>query len=126
MPRGEGGERRKPRACNRGRLVKTCVGPLPSGGEVTHEEGATMQKSKRAGLYLRVSTGSQDTKAQEGALREYVANRGWTIAKVYADKISGTVSSRPALDELMADCKKRKLDVVLVWKFDRFARSLRH
>jgi len=83
-------------------------------------------KVKRAGLYLRVSTGSQDTKAQEGALREYAANRGWTIVNVYADKISGTVSSRPALDELMADCRKRKLDVVLVWKFDRFARSLRH
>ena len=81
---------------------------------------------KRAALYVRVSTGAQDTKAQESELKEYAKNRGWEVTRVYRDTISGKINSRPALDELMADCRKRKVDAVLVWKFDRFARSLRH
>jgi len=85
-----------------------------------------MKREKRAALYVRVSTSDQSTKAQEAELREYVQRRGWSITQVYADKISGITASRPALDELMKDCRQRKLDVVLVWKFDRFARSLRH
>lgn len=76
--------------------------------------------------YVRVSTSEQSTKAQEAELREYALRRGWSIARVYSDKISGTKPSRPSLDELMKDCRQRKVDVVLVWKFDRFARSLRH
>lgn len=85
-----------------------------------------MHKPKRAALYVRVSTSEQSTNAQESELKTYAANRGWAITRVYADKISGTKDNRPALQELMADCRKRKVDVVLVWKFDRFARSLRH
>jgi DNA invertase Pin-like site-specific DNA recombinase len=85
-----------------------------------------MQKAKRAGLYVRVSTAGQNTRAQETELKMYAKNRGWVVARVYADQISGAEHNRPALQELMADCKRRKVDVVLVWKFDRFARSLRH
>jgi len=85
-----------------------------------------MTKTKRAARYVRVSTADQSTKAQETELRVYAENRGWTVKRVYADKISGTKDSRPALSELMADCRRRQLDVVVVWKFDRFARSLRH
>jgi DNA invertase Pin-like site-specific DNA recombinase len=85
-----------------------------------------MKKLKRAGCYVRVSTGLQDTKAQETELKQYAQSRGWSVIKVYADKASGVKESRPALDELMADCRKRKVDVVLVWKFDRFARSVTH
>jgi len=85
-----------------------------------------MAKAKRCGIYLRVSTSDQSTKAQESELRKYAENRGWAENRIYADKVSGTKESRPGLDALMADCRKRKLDVVLVWKFDRFARSLRH
>lgn len=85
-----------------------------------------MKKRKRVALYLRVSTGDQSTKAQESELRAYVENRGWTIREVFSDKTSGAKDKRPALLELMAACKQRKVDVVLVWKFDRFARSLRH
>ena len=85
-----------------------------------------MKKFKRAACYVRVSTGLQDTKAQETELKQYAENKGWQVTRVYADKISGTKESRPALDELMADCIKRKVDVVLVWKFDRFARSVTH
>jgi DNA invertase Pin-like site-specific DNA recombinase len=85
-----------------------------------------MQKIKRAALYVRVSTSDQSTKAQESELKEYAENRGWVVNRVYADKISGAKDNRPALQELMAACRQRKVDVVLVWKFDRFARSLRH
>ena len=85
-----------------------------------------MKKQKRVAIYTRVSTQDQSTKAQEYELQQFAKNRGWSVVRVYTDKKSGATSSRPALDELMADCRKRKVDVVLVWKFDRFARSLRH
>jgi DNA invertase Pin-like site-specific DNA recombinase len=83
--------------------------------------------SKRVAIYVRVSTDEQSTMAQECELRAYAGSRGWTVNRVYSDEgISGAVASRPALDELMRDCRRRKVDVVLVWKFDRFARSLHH
>jgi DNA invertase Pin-like site-specific DNA recombinase len=85
-----------------------------------------MPKPIRAALYVRVSTSEQNTKAQEGELRTYAENRGWAVKQVYADKISGAKDDRPALKELMAACRQRKVDVVLVWKFDRFARSVTH
>jgi len=64
---------------------------------------------------------------QEQELIEYVQRRGWSLYKIYSDKgVSGTSEKRPALDELLHDCRRKKLDVVVVWKFDRFARSLKH
>ncbi len=81
-----------------------------------------MNKPKRAAIYTRVSTKEQSTSAQESVLREYAKSRGWTVQKVYTDQgVSGAKDSRPALDELARDCRRRKVDVVLVWKFDRFA-----
>jgi DNA invertase Pin-like site-specific DNA recombinase len=60
-------------------------------------------------------------------LREYVERRGWTLAGEYVDEgISGAKDSRPQLNCLMDDAHKRKFDVVVVWKFDRFARSVSH
>jgi DNA invertase Pin-like site-specific DNA recombinase len=86
-----------------------------------------MEKTKRVGLYLRVSTDAQQTKMQESELRRYAEARGWEIQHIYSDRgVSGRKDIRPALQELMAACRQRKIDVVLVWKFDRFARSLRH
>jgi DNA invertase Pin-like site-specific DNA recombinase len=83
-------------------------------------------KTKRAALYLRVSTNEQDTAAQERALREYVQRRGWKLQKIYRDQgLSGASSKRPALNELLIDCRRGSVDVVMVWKFDRFARSLK-
>ena len=82
-------------------------------------------KAKRAGLYVRVSTNEQDTGAQERALREYVQRRGWKLHKTYRDQgMSGASSKRPALNELLKDCRRGSVDVLVVWKFDRFARSL--
>jgi DNA invertase Pin-like site-specific DNA recombinase len=83
-------------------------------------------KRKRVALYSRVSSGEQNTGAQERALREYVRRRGWTVQKIYRDQgLSGANSNRPALNEMLKDCRRGSVDVVVVWKFDRFARSLK-
>jgi DNA invertase Pin-like site-specific DNA recombinase len=83
-------------------------------------------KQKRAALYVRVSSGEQHTEMQERALHEYVQRRGWVAQKIYRDKITGATACRPGLDELLNDCRRRAIDVVVVWKFDRFARSLKN
>jgi DNA invertase Pin-like site-specific DNA recombinase len=83
-------------------------------------------KQKRAALYVRVSSGEQHTEAQERALRDYVQRRGWLPHRIYRDKRTGATASRPGLDELLRDCRRRAIDVVVVWKFDRFARSLKN
>ncbi len=78
-------------------------------------------------IYARVSTTDQSTDSQLLDLRRYAADRGWGIYREYTDNgISGTKDSRPALNALMADAKKRKFALVLVWRFDRFARSTKH
>jgi DNA invertase Pin-like site-specific DNA recombinase len=63
---------------------------------------------------------------QTRELGEFCQRRGWTLAEYVDIGISGTKEKRPALDRLMADAHKRKFDVVVVWKFDRFARSVSH
>jgi len=64
---------------------------------------------------------------QTRELEEYCQRRGWELAGCYVDSgISGSKESRPELDRLMVDARQRKLDVVLVWKLDRFGRSLKH
>jgi len=60
-------------------------------------------------------------------LREHCQRRGWEIVGEYVDVgISGSKDSRPELNKLLADAKRRKLDAILVWKLDRFGRSLKH
>jgi DNA invertase Pin-like site-specific DNA recombinase len=81
----------------------------------------------RVAIYARVSTTDQSTDPQLLDLRKYVSDRGWQIYGEYIDEgISGTKDSRPALNELMDDARKRRFEMVLVWRFDRFARSTRH
>ena len=64
---------------------------------------------------------------QLSELREYASRRGWTITSEYVDQgVSGSKESRPQLNRLMADAHRRKFDAVLVWKIDRFGRSLKH
>ena len=58
---------------------------------------------------------------------EFASKRDWTQVKIYSDQaVSGALDRRPALDELMRDCRRRAVDLVLVWRFDRFGRSVRH
>src|SRR5215471_15909394 len=80
-------------------------------------------------LYMRVSTRGhgQTTDTQAVALREYAQRRGLEIAAEYRDEgISGSKDSRPALDRLMKDARARKFDLIIVARFDRFARSVSH
>jgi DNA invertase Pin-like site-specific DNA recombinase len=64
---------------------------------------------------------------QLSELREYASRRGWTIISEYVDHgVSGSKESRPQLNQLMADAHRRKFDAVLVWKIDRWGRSLTH
>ncbi len=83
----------------------------------------------RIALYARVSTANngQDPTMQTRELREYCERRGWTVASEYVDVgISGSKERRPELDRLMQDAHRRRFDAVVVWKFDRFARSVSH
>src|ERR1041385_5863542 len=80
-------------------------------------------------LYARVSTlhGQQDPEMQLSELREYAGRRGLTIHQAYVDQgVSGSKESRPALNQLMSDARRCRFDAVLVWKIDRFGRSLKH
>jgi DNA invertase Pin-like site-specific DNA recombinase len=83
----------------------------------------------RVAIYARVSTSNngQDPGMQTRELREFAERRGWTVASEYVDiGISGTKERRPELDRLMSDAHRRRFDAVVVWKFDRFARSVSH
>src|SRR5579864_1137906 len=84
------------------------------------------QSAKRAAIYTRVSTADQHPETQLYDLREMAKLRGYEIVSEYSDKISGAKSKRPGLDQLLADARRHKFDVVLVWAFDRMARSVRH
>lgn len=87
------------------------------------------QKETNVAIYARVSTvgKGQDVDMQLRDLRAYATSRGLSIFKEYVDDgISGRKDKRPALDMLMNDARKRRFDAVLVWRFDRFARSTKH
>ena len=80
-------------------------------------------------IYARVSTTGhgQDPTMQTREIREYIERRGWQLAGEYVDVgISGSKEKRPELDRLMQDAHRRRFDCVVVWKFDRFARSVSH
>jgi DNA invertase Pin-like site-specific DNA recombinase len=82
-------------------------------------------KTKRAAVYVRVSTAEQETDMQETELKEYCENRSWGCT-VYRDRgQSGTKNDRPAQNALLGDMRKRKFEVVIVWSLDRLARSLK-
>jgi DNA invertase Pin-like site-specific DNA recombinase len=86
-------------------------------------------KTQRVALYARISTknNGQDPETQLIALREYAGHRGMTITDEYVDLgISGAKDRRPELDRLMTDARRRRFDIVLVARFDRFARSTKH
>src|ERR1700692_3007050 len=83
----------------------------------------------RVAIYARVSTSNngQDPTMQTRELREYCERRGWTVAGEYVDiGISGTKEKRPELDRLLGEAHRRRFDAVVVWRFDRFARSVSH
>ena len=83
----------------------------------------------RMAIYARVSTTNhgQDVSLQTRELEQFAQARGWHTVDAYIDAgVSGAKDSRPELNRLMADAHKRRFDVVAVWRFDRFARSVSH
>ena len=82
--------------------------------------------SKRVALYFRVSTTDQTPEAQVHELRIYAEQRGFDVVAEFVETASGATRSRPELARMMEIVRKRKVDVVLVWAFDRFARSTSH
>ena len=81
----------------------------------------------KTAIYARVSTTDQNCEMQLRELREYVARRGWAPSIEFVDAgVSGAKASRPALDRLMGAAARREFDCVLVWKIDRFGRSVLH
>lgn len=79
----------------------------------------------KAALYCRVSTSEQTTDNQLHELQRYASARGWDTA-IYADTISGAKDRRPALDQLLADARRRRVDAVVCWRLDRLGRNLKH
>ena len=93
------------------------------------QEEKSQSRPVRTAIYARVSTANngQDPSMQTRELREYCERRGWKVSGEYVDEgISGTKDSRPELNKLMADAHRRRFDAVVVWRFDRFARSVSH
>jgi len=84
-----------------------------------------MVTQKRVALYARVSKmdKGQDPETQLISLREYAKRRGFLHSGEYIDYASGTRDDRPQYQALLAAVRKRQVDVVLVWRYDRFARS---
>ena len=80
----------------------------------------------RAAIYARVSTFDQEPENQLQELRRYVEARGWT-AREYTDRgVSGAKDRRPALDQMIADARRRRFDVLVCWRLDRLGRNLKH
>jgi DNA invertase Pin-like site-specific DNA recombinase len=99
--------------------------PLPCStpkAEIAAKPGS----AKRAAIYTRVSTGDQHPETQLYDLRELAKQRRYEIVRDYTDTISGSKSKRPGLDQLLADARRHRFDVVLVAAFDRVARNVRH
>lgn len=92
-------------------------------------DSGAASRAPRAALYARVSTlrHGQDVGLQLEELRQVAAQRGLLVVQEFVDGgVSGAKASRPALDRMMADVQSGRIDVVLIWKLDRLARSLRH
>ena len=88
---------------------------------------AKVRDGTRAALYLRVSTADQKPDLQYDGLRGYAARAGLEVVQDYCDVgVSGRREGRPQLNALMSAARNREIDCVLIWKFDRFARSTRH
>jgi DNA invertase Pin-like site-specific DNA recombinase len=81
-------------------------------------------KAIRAAIYTRVSTSEQNPELQLREIQDYASRQVWEIVETYQDTISGAKASRPGLNSLMADARARKFTCLLVWKLDRFGRSL--
>jgi DNA invertase Pin-like site-specific DNA recombinase len=79
-----------------------------------------------AAIYARVSTFDQEPENRLAELRRYATARGWTLVEYVDRGVSGAKDRRPALDQLLRDAHRRRVDVVVCWRLDRLGRNLRH
>src|SRR6478752_3690669 len=96
-------------------------------GSSKPEQRTSMPSTKRAALYVRVSTDTQTVENQKRELRQVAGRRGWDVVEVYSDAgISGAKgrNGRPGLDSMLKDANRRKFDIVMAWAIDRMGRSL--
>jgi DNA invertase Pin-like site-specific DNA recombinase len=104
--------------------------PLELGERRQWIKGLVRGTPKRAGIYVRVSTATksrqgdsmgydQNPAVQEQPLQDLIAQQGWTLHKVFRDRVSGPTERRPGLDALMADARRGAFEVVVVFRFDR-------
>jgi DNA invertase Pin-like site-specific DNA recombinase len=98
----------------------------PSNSPPKTETGTKRQSAKRAAIYTRVSTADQHPETQLYDLRAMAGQRGFEVVHEYTDTISGAEAKRPGLDQLLADARRHRFDIVLVAAFDGAARSVRH
>ena len=77
----------------------------------------------KCGIYIRVSTGKQETDNQLNQLQEFARSQGWTVVEVYADQLTGKNSDREQFQQMFRDASKRKFDVLLFWSLDRLSRE---
>src|SRR5262245_26554299 len=85
-----------------------------------------MENLKRVAVYVRVSRLDQQPENQLAEPRRYIEARGWEAVEFIEHGVSGAKDRRPALDAMMAEVRRRKVDAVLCWKLDRLGRSMRH
>lgn len=78
----------------------------------------------RIAVYVRVSSDDQNPELQHAEIAKFCAQRGWEIVESFAEKISGTTSDRAEFQKLLDGARSKRFDAVVVWKLDRFARSL--
>ncbi len=83
-------------------------------------------RTRRAAIYARVSTLDQTTENQLTELRDYIDTRGWTAREYVDEGVSGSIESRPALDQLLRDARRRRFDALVCWRLDRLGRSVKH
>src|SRR5262245_36025914 len=89
-------------------------------------DGVPKEILMKAAIYARVSTFDQEPANQLAEVRRYVSARNWTATEYVDRGVSGAKDRRPALDQLVADARRRRFDVVVVWRLDRLGRNLRH
>ncbi|MGE0525669.1 MAG: recombinase family protein [Bdellovibrionales bacterium] len=81
--------------------------------------------SKRVGIYIRISTPDQHSHMQRDELLAFCHARGWVMAEIYEDQMTGTHANRPEFQRLLRHARQRKIDILLCWKLDRCFRSLK-
>src|SRR5262245_13697477 len=80
----------------------------------------------RAAIYARVSTFDQEPENQLAELRRYAGARGWTAEEFIDRGVSGAKDRRPALDAMLQQARRRRIDAVVCWRLDRLGRNLKH